>query len=387
MTVIRPPITGDAVLDSWTNQITQALNSGIIGAVGATGQATTGASGFNTATIYLFARTTTNSAPAKPNETTVYTYDTGVLLGSSSNNNGETSSGLGTGSEANTWFRSVPASSNGDYSWITTVNVADLDPVETILSSSWTTVSALAAPGLSNRVDIAYFTVLDGSSGTNSFPTGTVAGGNYTKATKGSRNFEGIRTVSWEGIEPAPSTTIGDYVITQLTGNPGAGGAGGTNNATVAIYQKNTSDSAPSGSNAAPTGVYRYTFGNSTPLVQTSGNANGWGVTIPSLVNGENLWMKTATASTIESYDDINVSEFSSAIRTTAAGLDGNSVAVVELYQVSTSSSSAPTDPTGTFLYTFSSNLLTIDSGTDASANFVLGNNLSQQFLQDNTCG
>ena len=166
MTVIRPPITGDAVLDSWTNQITQALNSGIIGAVGATGQATTGASGFNTATIYLFARTTTNSAPAKPNETTVYTYDTGVLLGSSSNNNGETSSGLGTGSEANTWFRSLPASSNGDYAWITTVNIADLSPVETILSSSWTAVSALAAPGLSNRVDIAYFTALNGLSGT-----------------------------------------------------------------------------------------------------------------------------------------------------------------------------------------------------------------------------
>ena len=29
MSIIRPPYTGDAVLDSWTNQITQQLNMGL----------------------------------------------------------------------------------------------------------------------------------------------------------------------------------------------------------------------------------------------------------------------------------------------------------------------------------------------------------------------
>ena len=30
MAVIKPPITGDLVLDSWLNQITQALNTGVV---------------------------------------------------------------------------------------------------------------------------------------------------------------------------------------------------------------------------------------------------------------------------------------------------------------------------------------------------------------------
>ena len=98
MAVIRPPITGDSVLDSWTNQITQALNSGVLAtSVGGTAQTggtgTDGASGFNTATIYLYTRTTTDATPLAMNEETTYTYSTGVLVNGSSHDG--TSNGLG----------------------------------------------------------------------------------------------------------------------------------------------------------------------------------------------------------------------------------------------------------------------------------------------------
>ena len=54
MAVIKPPITGDLVLESWLNQITQALNTGVVGAsAGGPSQVKSGASGITTATIYL----------------------------------------------------------------------------------------------------------------------------------------------------------------------------------------------------------------------------------------------------------------------------------------------------------------------------------------------
>jgi hypothetical protein len=335
MAVIKPPITGDLALDSWLNQITQAINKGDIGTVGATGRATTGASGFNTATIYLFARTSTNSAPAKPNEQTVYTYSTAAIVGSSSNNNG-VSGGIGVSPIANTWFRSVPPASDGEYAWITSVNVADLDPIETISASSWTAVSALAAPGLSNRVDIAYFTVLDGSSGTNSFPTGTVAGGNYTKATKGSRNFEGIRTVSWEGIEPAPSTTISDYVITQMQGDEG------TKVSVVELFKVSTSNSSAP---ADPTGTFTYTFATN---ILSGGTPNGWLQNASTVPAGQYLWKIQASATSTASSVQIASSAFSDAVVVSGTGAVGGTGQrqTTGIIYYTAQSANAPTRPT-----------------------------------------
>ena len=142
MAVIKPPITGDLVLDSWLNQITQALNTGVAGAsAGGTSQVKSGASGFNTATIYLYARTSTDSAPSAMNEETTYTYKTGVLV------NGDSHDGVSNGLGPNDiWFRNVPSGAGG-YLWVTTVHVADTAAVETIASGSWSTVTKLSEKG------------------------------------------------------------------------------------------------------------------------------------------------------------------------------------------------------------------------------------------------
>ena len=109
MAVIKPPITGDLVLDSWLNQITQALNTGVVGtSAGGTSQVKSGASGFNTATIYLYARTSTDSAPSAMNEETTYTYKTGVLVNGASHDG--VSNGLGPN---DVWFRNVPSGAGG----------------------------------------------------------------------------------------------------------------------------------------------------------------------------------------------------------------------------------------------------------------------------------
>ena len=143
MAVIKPPITGDSTLDSWTNQITQTINAGVSTgsspSVGARGSS--GPSGFNTATISLFARTTTNSAPTAMNEQVTYFYTTTELT-NGSNHNGYTN-GIGPG---DVWFRKVNAGS-GDFIWTTTVSVADTNDVEIIAADSWSAVALISTSG------------------------------------------------------------------------------------------------------------------------------------------------------------------------------------------------------------------------------------------------
>ena len=357
MSVIKPPITGDAILDSWTQQITRELNSGSGGTgAGGTSQANVGASGFNTATIYLYARTSSDSAPSAMNEETTYTYKTGVLV------NGDSHDGVSNGLGPNdAWFRDVPSGAGG-YLWVTTVHVADTGAVETIASGSWSTVTKLAEKGEQGKFAVELY---KRSSSTPSAPTDVT----WTYATSA---ITGNNSASWALAVPSgtdqvwissaifdPSTgatNITSWGTPFQGGTTGPAGAAGTNNATVAIYQKNTSaSSAP----ANPSGTFTYTFSTG---VLSVGTFNSWSQTIPTLAKGEYLWMKHATASSTTNTDSIPASEFSTAAVTGASGIDGNSVAVVELFQVSTSNSSAPADPIGTFTYTFSNN--TLSSGT-----------------------
>jgi len=150
MSVIKPPITGDSTLDSWTNQITQTINAGVSSgsspSVGARGGA--GPSGFNTATISLFARTTTNSAPAAMDEQVTYFYNT-ASIANGSNHDGY-ANGIG---PSDVWFRKVNAGS-GDFIWTTTVSVADTNDVEIIAADSWSAVALLSTSGenIKNKV-------------------------------------------------------------------------------------------------------------------------------------------------------------------------------------------------------------------------------------------
>ena len=92
MTVVRPPITGDHQQDSWTDQVTNLINSGFFtrdtfevsqGAQGAQeARGVAGQDGFNTATLYLFQRqlNTMPDAPPQLLETDlIYDYNLAIL--------------------------------------------------------------------------------------------------------------------------------------------------------------------------------------------------------------------------------------------------------------------------------------------------------------------
>jgi|TARA_R110000803_G_scaffold139430_1_gene206086 hypothetical protein len=79
MAVIRPPITGDPQLDSWTDQLTRQINQGILPGIGGSGgSGLQGPSGITGNTpLYLYQRSESGTiAPTRP---TSVTYNFSIL--------------------------------------------------------------------------------------------------------------------------------------------------------------------------------------------------------------------------------------------------------------------------------------------------------------------
>ncbi|KQV48985.1 tail fiber domain-containing protein [Massilia sp. Root335] len=89
-----------------------------------------GINGLNTATVYLYRRTTTNVAPAKPTATVTYVFATSVA------------SGMDGG-----WTQNVPADSSGGYLWVTTATAAANTATDVIAASEWAVVQLMAKNG------------------------------------------------------------------------------------------------------------------------------------------------------------------------------------------------------------------------------------------------
>jgi len=153
MALIRPPITGDPQLDSWTDQITNQLNQGFLpGGSGFTGgggggsglpgmDGRDGADG-NTA-LYLYQRTTAETpVPTRPTSVT-YNLDNADPI--SLANNG--------------WSGDLPTT-GGDYLWVTFRYIASSPGSRAgniTDQSSWDTPVLLGVPGedaVAPRIDI-----------------------------------------------------------------------------------------------------------------------------------------------------------------------------------------------------------------------------------------
>jgi hypothetical protein len=130
-------------------------------------------------------------------------------------------------------------------------------------------------------------------------------------------------------------------------------GITGTNTATIALYAKNTSSSAPP---AAFSGTFTYTFSTS---VLSGGTLNGWSTAAPNLSNGEYLWVRYAVAASNTATDSISAGEFSGAVVSSVGGVNGTNTATIELFAKNTSASTPPAAFSGTFTYTFSTSALT----------------------------
>ena len=194
--------------------------------------------------------------------------------------------------------------------------------------------------------------------------TDTIPANEWTSPLLWTRNPDAL-TVSSSTSNGVTTLSFSDGSSATIT--DGDNGVAGAQSATVALYRKSTSaSSAP----ATFSGTFTYTF--ATGAV-SNGTLNGWTTAVPSLVAGEYAWVRQATASAIGTTDSVAASEFSAAVvhsgvgedGASVTGADGNSNAVVSLYRVSTSNSSAPAAFSGTFTYTFATGV--ISGGTPNS--------------------
>ena len=139
MSIIRPPITGDPQLDSWTDMLTRRINQGSLpGAIGGggSGGGGSGKDGVNgDSAIYLYQRTNSGtSAPTRPSNVS-YDLDKGV---SETKDN----------SPGNNKWSSTPeaATTTKQYLWVTFRYISSRSGTITD-KDSWDTPVLLGQPG------------------------------------------------------------------------------------------------------------------------------------------------------------------------------------------------------------------------------------------------
>lgn len=144
MSIIRPPISGDSPQDSWANQVTEAINKGLLApSVNPSEAAVINVDSFSAATVYLYTRTTTAVAPAAIAQDLTYDYSQAGFT---------TSPPFGSAN----WETSPPGTANGDYLWVTTVNISANVAQEIIPFASWSTPTVFSVNGQSSIVVNAF---------------------------------------------------------------------------------------------------------------------------------------------------------------------------------------------------------------------------------------
>ena len=188
MSINRPPISGDSPQDAWANQVTEAINKGLLApSINPTEAAVVGVEGFSAATVYLYARTTTASTPAVLTQDLTYNYSQAGFT---------TSPPYGSAN----WTTTPPSIVNGDYLWVIVVNISANVAQEIIAASSWSTPQIFSVNGSSSIVVNIFLR----SSGLPSTPTG----GSYDFST----NTLTVPSGGWSQSFPSGSDPV--YIST-----------------------------------------------------------------------------------------------------------------------------------------------------------------------------
>jgi hypothetical protein len=290
-----------------------------------------GDDGLNTATVFIYQRTVTSSAPASlPTGNTTYTFATGAA----------------TFTTANGWTRTIP-SSGGAYLWVSQATAAATTATDTIAQGEWSTAVLLSQdgaegpPGTKTALVYAYqrsATALTSDAGnvTVSLDTGLIT--TVTLANGWSKTIPSGTNPLYVIAASANGTGATDTILAAEWSDPvvlSQNGDDGLNTATVFIYQRTVTSSAPA---SLPTGNTTYTFATGAATFTT---ANGWTRTIPSS-GGAYLWVSQATAAATTATDTIAQGEWSTAVLLSqdgAEGPPGTKTALVYAYQRSVYSS------------------------------------------------
>lgn len=312
--------------------------------------------GLNNATITIYQRAA--SAPALPSLTNTYTFSTGAL---SALNNG--------------WSQTFPAD-NGQPLWVSTVFKSSTAATAEILAGEWAAATQLVVSGadgidgingtngLNNARVLIYqraasVPTLPSAPTTFTFATGALTGLNNgwsttIPAANGNPLYVSAATAS--NTTATDTIAAGEWATPVIIVQDGAPGGNGLNSAAVFIYQR--AASAP----AAPTATATYTFSSGA----ITGLNNGWSATVP-VANGQPLWVRQASASSVTATDTIAAGEWSAAQQLAADGVAGGNTAVVYIYQRAASSPASP--PSNTLTYTFATGVLsgTFNNGWSAT--------------------
>lgn len=144
MSVIRPPVTGDYVLDSFLNQLVSELSTTAYAAAGLEQSVLSIDSNSYSATLFLYIRTDSNELPDAISSEVVYNYSTGKLY-----------VGESEVSTLDGWsFTTPPSVLDGTYYWQTYVHISSDKQRETIAASSWSTPELVAADLTINGIPI-----------------------------------------------------------------------------------------------------------------------------------------------------------------------------------------------------------------------------------------
>lgn len=257
-----------------------------------------GTNGINTATIFLYQRAATNSAPSLPSVATTWTFATATLTAP---NNGWTT---------------VPPSSGGDYLFVTQATAAASTATDNIPASEWSTAVLMVNNGINgtsalhNGQAYAYqrsATALSSNPGdvTYNFANGTIS--TASLANGWSKAIPAGTDPLYITVAAASSLNTTDTILAAEWAAPVKlvqDGLAGLNTTTVFIYQRGASATAPSLPSAATT----YTF-NPPGL---TGLNNGWSTVIPAS-GGNYVFVSTATAASTSATDAIPASEWAAA--------------------------------------------------------------------------
>lgn len=107
-----------------------------------------GSAGVNSATVFLFQRTASSSAPALPSDSVTYTFATGAASGV---NNG--------------WTQSMPAG-GGSYRWQTTATALGTGATDSIAAGEWSAAALMAQDGATGATGATGASGADGISST-----------------------------------------------------------------------------------------------------------------------------------------------------------------------------------------------------------------------------
>lgn len=266
-----------------------------------------GSNGVNTATVYLYQRTTTPTPPAAPSSNSTYTFSNGQLGGY---NNG--------------WSTTLPTTGGG-YRWITMATALSSGNSDTIEPNDWSPVTLIAQDGTSGGYSVVIYIyqraatqpTLPVANASYNFTTGALTGltNGWSATIPGGSADLWVSAATVVATTETDTVTPGEWAAPVVLARNGVDGAPGINMATVYLFQRTASATPP----ALPSADATFTFASNT----LTGVTNGWSRSMPT-TGGAYRWMTMATAFNTGASDTIPASEWAAAALIGQDGTNGS---------------------------------------------------------------